>query len=84
MKELLEKIDPDLLYADGFDDCILGMTFRETVPVVLYSSSRIIQRLSKDMPEEEAVEYFEFNINGAYVGERTPIYVETLDYNDDA
>jgi hypothetical protein len=84
LKELLEKIDPDLLYADGFDDCILGMTFRETVPVVLYSSSRIIQRLSKDMPEEEAVEYFEFNINGAYVGERTPIYVETLDYNDDA
>lgn len=84
MKELLEKIDPDLLYADGFDDCILGMTFREEVPVVLYSSSRIIQRLSKDMPEEEAVEYFEFNINGAYVGERTPIYVETLDYNDDA
>jgi hypothetical protein len=84
LKKLLEKIDPDLLYADGFDDCILGMTFREEVPVVLYSSSRIIQRLSKDMPEEEAVEYFEFNINGAYVGERTPIYVETLDYNDDA
>ena len=84
MKEHLEKIDPDLLYADGFDDCILGITFREEVPVVLYSSSRIIQRLSKDMPEEEAVEYFEFNINGAYVGERTPIYVETLDYNDDA
>jgi hypothetical protein len=84
LKNLLEKIDPDLLYADGFDDCILGMTFRDNTPVVLYSSSRIIQSLSKDMPEEEAVEYFEFNINGAYVGERTPMYVETLDYNDDA
>jgi hypothetical protein len=84
LKELLEKIDPELLYADGFDDCILGMTFRDSTPVVLYSSSRIIQSLSKDMPEEEAIEYFEFNINGAYVGERTPMYVETLDYNDDA
>ncbi len=84
MKKLLEKIDPELLYADGFDDCILGMTFRDSTPVVLYSSSRIIQSLSKDMPEEEAIEYFEFNINGAYVGERTPMYVETLDYNDDA
>jgi hypothetical protein len=83
LKELLEKIDPELLYADGFDDCILGMTFRDSTPVVLYSSSRIIQSLSKDMPEEEAIEYFEFNINGAYVGERTPMYVETLDYNDD-
>ena len=84
MKKILEKIDPELLYADGFDDCILGMTFRDSTPVVLYSSSRIIQSLSKDMPEEEAIEYFEFNINGAYVGERTPMYVETLDYNDDA
>jgi hypothetical protein len=84
LKELLEKIDPELLYADGFDDCILGLTFRDSTPVVLYSSSRIIQSLSKDMPEEEAIEYFEFNINGAYVGERTPMYVETLDYNDDA
>jgi hypothetical protein len=84
LKKLLEKIDPELLYADGFDDCILGMTFRDSTPVVLYSSSRIIQSLSKDMPEEEAIEYFEFNINGAYVGERTPMYVETLDYNDDA
>ncbi len=84
MKEELAKLDPELLYADGFDDCILGMTFRDSTPVVLYSSSRIIQSLSKDMPEEEAIEYFEFNINGAYVGERTPMYVETLDYNDDA
>jgi hypothetical protein len=84
LKEELAKLDPELLYADGFDDCILGMTFRDSTPVVLYSSSRIIQSLSKDMPEEEAIEYFEFNINGAYVGERTPMYVETLDYNDDA
>jgi len=83
LKEEVAKLDPELLYADGFDDCILGMTFRDSTPVVLYSSSRIIQSLSKDMPEEEAIEYFEFNINGAYVGERTPMYVETLDYNDD-
>ena len=84
MKEALAKLDADLLFADGYDDCILGITIRNGVPVVLYSSSRIIQSLSKDMTEEEAAEYFEFNINGAYVGERTPMYVETLDYNDDA
>jgi hypothetical protein len=83
LKELLEKIDPELLYADGFDDCILGLTFRETVPVVLYSSSKIIRSLSKDMPYEEAIEYFDFNIGCAYVGERTPVFLTGYLEEDD-
>jgi hypothetical protein len=29
-----------------------------------------------DMTEEEAVEYFEFNVTGSYVGENTPVFVE--------
>ena len=28
------------------------------------------------MPYEEAVEYFEFNVAGAWVGEQTPIFVD--------
>ena len=27
------------------------------------------------MTEEEAVEYFQFNVQGAYVGESTPIFI---------
>lgn len=79
MKELLAKIDPELLFADGFDDCILGFTVEKDVPVVLYSTAKIIQKLCNDMTEEEAVEYFEFNINGAYVGERTPVFWNDYD-----
>jgi hypothetical protein len=32
------------------------------------------------MTYEEALEFFEFNISGGYVGERTPIFVQTLEY----
>jgi hypothetical protein len=30
------------------------------------------------MTEEDASDYFEFNIEGAYVGPQTPIYVEQM------
>lgn len=84
MKDLLEKIDPDLLYADGFDDCILGVTFRKEVPVVLYSRTKVIKSLSKDMPYGDAIEYFDFNIDCAYVGERTPVFLDDrLEEEDD-
>ncbi len=69
----------DLLFADGFDDAILGIVERCGFdPVVCYSADKIIDILMKDnsMSHEEAVEYYEFNILGAYVGEKTPMFLE--------
>ena len=40
-----------------------------------YDVNKIIEILARDMSEDEAVEYFEFNILGAYMGERTPVFV---------
>jgi hypothetical protein len=75
IKEGLAKIFPDLLYADGYDDCITGVTLRAGVPVVTYRSEKVIAKLAKDMPYEDAVEFFEYNIEGAYLGVRTPIFM---------
>lgn len=66
------------MFADGYDDCIIGLTFRGDVPVVMYGTLKIITKLTKDMSEEEAWEFFEFNISGSYVGERTPIFYEDI------
>ncbi len=74
MKNKLVALDPELLFADGYDDCIIGMTFRADVPVVIYSADKIIDKLANEMSYEEAQEFFDFNIEGAYVGERTPMY----------
>jgi hypothetical protein len=63
-----------LLFADGFDKAIIGV--EERAGVVAYDIDKIIEILSRDMTEDEAVEYFEFNILGAYVGEKTPIYIK--------
>jgi hypothetical protein len=74
LKNKLVAIDPELLFADGYDDCIMGMTFRADVPVVIYSADKMIDKLENEMSYEEAQEFFDFNIEGAYMGERTPVY----------
>jgi hypothetical protein len=65
-----------LLFADGFDEAIIGVAERIGMePVVAYDTNKIIEILPREMTEDEAVEFFEFNILGAYMGERTPIYI---------
>lgn len=67
-------IFPDALKADGFDDCILGVTHDGCIA---YDAQKMIHKLMSDdgMDEGGAVEYFDFNIAGAYMGEKTPIYI---------
>lgn len=77
-KELVEQTgDENLLFADGFDSCIIGTTFQNGVIKVVYDQRKILLELCKQMPCSEADEYYMFNIHNAHVGERTPIYVET-------
>ena len=70
--------DEQFLKIDGFDDAILGVETK-TLNLV-YSKSLIINTLmSRDkMSYDEAIEYYEFNIEGAYLGEDTPIYVDDM------
>jgi hypothetical protein len=64
--------EDEVLVADGFDDAIIGIDSDSMR--LIYSVSKCIEILSKDMDEEEAVEYFDFNVRGSYVGEKTPIW----------
>tara|TARA_R110000803_G_scaffold127116_2_gene194656 strand:+ start:5234 stop:5500 length:267 start_codon:yes stop_codon:yes gene_type:complete len=69
----------DLVKADGFDKAIIGFTqvWNTECFVVVYDASVIIKELVQrdGMSHEEAVEFFEFNIQGAYVGKNTPMYM---------
>ena len=74
---MLEKIikffnEEDILKADGFDDAIIG--FCENSQRLIYSAKKCVEILELEMNEEEAEEYFWFNLQGAYMGEKTPIW----------
>ena len=65
------------LFADGFDDAIIGMDMNSEVYRVVYGVEKMIFILMHrdSMSEEEALEYLEYNVFSAYLGEGTPIYI---------
>jgi len=70
----------DIVFADGLDDAIIG--FDPNAWKVVYSRNECIKIMMKDqMDEEEAIEYLEFNTFSAYIGDKTPIWAETFDWD---
>ena len=80
LREQLAEENPDLLLLDEekFDEAIIGIVFGNNGPIATYDCNKIIDILNQDMSYEEAAEYYSFNIEGADVGEQTPIYVTML------
>ena len=82
MRELILEFYGDadeILFADGLDDAIIG--FEPNLWKVVYSRNKCIEITSIDMDELEATEYLEFNTFGAYVGEKTPLWIEDFKWN---
>jgi hypothetical protein len=69
LDKILEFInEEELLRADGFDSAIIGLDDRSMR--LIYSKSLCINILiSQGMTEEEALEYFEFNVSSAWLGD---------------
>ena len=64
--------DEEILKADGLDKAIIGID--EYSMRLIYSYTKIIQVLMEDMTREDAIDYFGYNIQSAWIGEKTPIY----------
>ena len=65
---------------DGHDNAIIGPAFiwrdQSHASVLVYDAEKIRNNLMADgMTAEEAREFIEYNIEGAYVGEHTPVLV---------
>lgn len=77
IQEQVAEINPDALFADGFEDALIGYAERSTQsPLALYDRQKCIEILmNRDgMSEEDADEFFEFNVIGAWMGDNTPVF----------
>lgn len=78
--EIADIYGDELLFIDPekFDDCIVGVATRCGLPLsVVYDRTKILNSLvNEGMTFEEADEYISYNIEGAYVGETTPLIME--------
>jgi len=79
-KNLLYQLSPDVIVADGFEDALIGVGQQFNKALAVYDRQKCIEILMErdGMSDEEAVEYFEYNVTGAWVGEYTPIFLETF------
>jgi hypothetical protein len=83
IREHLNDMFEGLLFLSEreFDAAILGVAERIGMsPIVAYDTAKIIDILCErdGMEDDEAAEFFEFNIAGAYVGDRTPIFIAQI------
>lgn len=78
VREWVASHNEDALFADGFDDAVIGVAERCGQPVlVVYDARRCIDILIEQdgLSYEDAAEMFAFNTLGAWVGDNTPLFL---------
>ena len=77
LEEIIEMFsEEEFLKADGFDSAIVGVD-PNTMRLVYNRDYMVRSLIMKDkMTRDEAIEYLEYNTWNAYVGEKTPIFIE--------
>ena len=70
--------DEKILLADGLENAFMAIGRQFIHPVAIYSYRKTIKILMRDhkMDREEAIEYFDYNIAGAFVGDQTPVFLQ--------
>jgi hypothetical protein len=77
-----------MLVADGLNDAIIGTTTvwgpDRSVEVFVYSVDKVLEVLMTrdEMEYDDAREFFDFNIAGAYMGQNTPIWMESVEVEE--
>lgn len=73
----LAEENPEAVLLDGYESAFIGISRRcGQLSVAAYSYWKIIDQLRNEMSFDDAVEFFEHNIGGAWFGEHSPVIVE--------
>ena len=68
--------DEQFTIADGFDEAVIGVDV--VGERIIYSVQKVIDILMErdGMDEQDAIDWYEYNMQSTYVGEHTPIWCE--------
>jgi|LakMenEpi03Aug12_release.lakeMendotaPanAssembly.Ray.scaffolds.fasta_scaffold429336_2 hypothetical protein len=67
--------DELVMLADGFEEAFIGIARQFNQAFAVYDRAKCISILTKDMTLDEADEHFSYNVEGAWVGENTPAFI---------
>ena len=78
-RSFIGDINEQALFADGFDNAIVGYDASSFCVVYDYDKClKVLMENDDRMSYPDAHEFMEFNVVGAYVGDFTPIFVHSL------
>ena len=90
IESIKEITDDELTYLgcnpEQYEDAIIGVAHRfGAEPIVAYDYVKVLDLLGErfkeagsEDPHMDALEWFDFNIIGSWVGDKTPIFIQTL------
>ena len=90
IESIKEITDEELTYLgcspEEYEDAIIGVAHRfGAEPIVAYDYVKVLDLLAErfkeagsEDPHMDAVEWFDFNIINSWVGDKTPIFIQTL------
>ena len=81
--EILTDENPEAILYDGMDDALIGIyrgdiSRSDGASIAVYSFVKFIEvYVERDgMSEEEAIEFFDYNVAGGYIGEYQPYVID--------
>ena len=87
IRAYLESVNPEALYIgenEEHDSALIGVTYikreEEFVHIAIYQYESLVESFAKQFedsedPEQDAVEWIDYNVASAYVGKYTPFIV---------
>jgi hypothetical protein len=83
LDQIADELDEPIIVADGFDEALVGITEvwekdGTKTHRAVYQREGCIAILMEDMSLDEAEEYFEYNVAGAYV-EGGPLFITFIE-----
>lgn len=85
-RKTIEEKDEEagVLLADGFEKAFVGYVTQFNTMLACYDYDKCVKVLMKrdKMTDEEAIEYMEFNVTGAWVGKYTPCFLHKMKLKD--
>ena len=73
--DFLSDVDDEIIILHGFEGAIVGVVESQCGFSALYSYTKCIDILKRDMSEDDAIEYFDYNVLGLRLEYNPPIFL---------
>jgi hypothetical protein len=69
--------DMEILIPSGLEEAFLGVAFQVNTHIPIFSKKKCLEILmDQGLSSSDALEFFELNVQGAWVGENTPAFLD--------